>query len=360
MLKTGRIYLKHGIVQFCEKVNQIMTNKIKLENLTYYYRDKKAVDNISLSLHSGKFLTILGPSGCGKTTVLKLIGGYLSPTKGSIFIDDIDITSTIACSRKIGMVFQNYVLFPHFSARKNIAFPLEIRKLPKNECEKKVDAISELIGLTQKEIERKPSELSGGQQQRVALARALVFEPHLLLLDEPLANLDKELKTKLRSEIRRLQKDIKITTIMVTHDHEEALPNSDLIGVMDHGKLMEVNDPKIIYDNPHSVFVANFLGETNIIPANFLNISRNGMAHIRPEKIKIGTYATDCNWKKNGIITSITFMGTDFLIDLKTTEGFHFKILSREPPLSTIGSTITIGIETEAIWLIPDNLKDLK
>jgi len=336
-----------------------MGNKIKLENLTYYYKDKKAVDNISLSLHSGKFITILGPSGCGKTTVLKLIGGYLSPTKGSIFIDETDITSSSACSRKIGMVFQNYALFPHLSARKNIAFPLEIRKLPKNECEKKVDAISELIGLTQKEIERKPSELSGGQRQRVALARALVFEPHLLLLDEPLANLDKVLKTKLRSEIQKLQKEVNVTTIMVTHDHEEALSNSDLIGVMDQGKLMQVNNPKIIYDNPNSVFVANFLGVTNIIPANFFNISKSGKAHIRPEKIKIGNEANECNWKKNGIITGITFMGADFLIDLTTNEGVHFKILTRDQSSFPLGSTITIGIDIESIWLIPENHKDV-
>jgi len=336
-----------------------MGNKIKLENLTYYYKDKKAVDNISLSLHSGKFLTILGPSGCGKTTVLKLIGGYLSPTKGSIFIDETDITSSSACSRKIGMVFQNYALFPHLSARKNIAFPLEIRKLPKNECEKKVDAISELIGLTQKEIERKPSELSGGQQQRVALARALVFEPHLLLLDEPLANLDKVLKTKLRSEIQKLQKEINVTTIMVTHDHEEALSNSDLIGIMNQGKLMQVNDPKIIYNNPSSIFVANFLGVTNIIPSNFFNISKSGMAHIRPEKIKIGNEANECNWKKNGIITGITFMGADFLIDLTTNEGVHFKILTRDQSSFPLGSTITIGIDIESIWLIPENRKDV-
>jgi len=336
-----------------------MINKVKLENLSYYYRDKKAVDDISLSLHSGKFLTILGPSGCGKTTVLKLIGGYLSPAKGSIFIDNIDVTSTDACSRKIGMVFQNYALFPHLTARKNIAFPLEIRRLPKNECIKKVDAISELIGLSQKELERNPSELSGGQQQRVALARALVFEPHLLLLDEPLANLDKELRTKLRSELRRLQKDIKITTIMVTHDHEDALSNSDFIGVMNQGKLIQINDPKIIYDNPHSVFVANFLGETNIIPANLLNISRSAMAHIRPEKIKIENYASECNWQKKGTVTAITFMGADFLIELITNEGAQLKILSRNPPLFSVGSTITMGIDIESVWLIPDTLKDL-
>ena len=336
-----------------------MINKIKIENLTYCYKEKKAVDNISLSLHSGKFLTILGPSGCGKTTILKLIGGYLSPTNGSIFIDDIDITATDACSRKIGMVFQNYALFPHLSARKNIAFPLEIRHIPKNECIKKVDAIIELIGLSQKEIERNPSELSGGQQQRVALARALVFQPHLLLLDEPLANLDKILRTKLRNEIRRLQKEINITTIMVTHDHEEALSNSDLIGIMNQGKIIEINDPKIIYNNPNSVFVANFLGETNIIPANLFNKSISGMAHIRPEKIKIENYATECNWQTKGIINSISFIGADFIIDLITNEGVKFKILSRDPPLFPIGSTITMGIDLESVWLIPEKLEDL-
>jgi ABC-type Fe3+/spermidine/putrescine transport system ATPase subunit len=146
---------------------------------------------------------------------------------------------------------------------------------------------------------------------------------------------------------------------MVTHDHEEAISNSDLIGVMDQGKLMEVNDPKIIYDNPQSVFVANFLGETNIIPANFFNISKNGMAHIRPEKIKIEYQDNECNWKKNGIITGITFMGTDFLIDLKTMEGVHFKILTRNPPSFRVGSIITMGIDIESVWLIPENLEDL-
>jgi len=175
----------------------------------------------------------------------------------------------------------------------------------------------------------------------------------------PLANLDKKLRTKLRSEIRNLQKEIKLTTIMVTHDHEEALSNSDLIAIMDQGKILQINDPKIIYNKPNSIFTANFLGETNIIPANFFNISKNVMAHIRPENIKIENNAIECNWKKKGIITAITFMGTDFLIDLKTTEGVRFKILSRNPPSLPVGSTITIGIDIESIWLITENLKDL-
>lgn len=330
-------------------------NKIKLENITYNHEKNKTIDNISLSLNAGKFLTILGPSGCGKTTFLKIIGGYLYPTKGSILLDDLDITKMEPCSRNIGMVFQNYVLFPHLSARKNILFPLEIRRIPKKECERKADAISELIGLTKKEMDRKPSELSGGQQQRVAIARALIFEPHLLLLDEPFANLDKGIKTQLRKEIRKLQQILKITTIMVTHDHEEALFNSDLIGVMNRGKLLQLDDPKTIYEKPNSSFAANFLGETNVIPANLLNISHTGMAHIRPEKIKTGEQAQKCNWIQDAKINAITFMGCNSLIDLKTTEGIQLRITSQSTNTLLIGSTITIGIETESVWLIPES-----
>lgn len=333
-------------------------NKIKLENITYSYDENKAVDNISLSLNAGKFLTILGPSGCGKTTILKLIGGYLSPTYGSIFLDDLDITKMESCYRNIGMVFQNYVLFPHLSAKKNIAFPLEIRRTPKKECERKIHAISELIGLTNKEIERKPSELSGGQQQRVAIARALIFEPHLLLLDEPFANLDKGIKNQLRNEIRKLQQNLNITTIMVTHDHEEALFNSDLIGIMNCGKLLQLDNPKSIYEKPNSTFSANLLGETNVFPAKILNISHPGLAHIRPEKIKIGEHARSCTWQKNAKINTITFMGCNYLIDLTTTEGIHLRILSHNSYSLLIGSTINIGIETESVWLIPESINN--
>ena len=335
--------------------NNMSKNKIKLENITYSYDENKAVDNISFSLNAGKFLTILGPSGCGKTTILKIIGGYLSPASGSISLDDLNITKMESCYRNIGMVFQSYVLFPHLSASKNIAFPLEIRRIPKKECEKKIDAICELIGLTRKEMDRKPSELSGGQQQRVAIARALIFEPRLLLLDEPFANLDKGIKTQLRNEIRKLQQVLKVTTIMVTHDHEEALFNSDYIGIMNHGKLLQLDNPKTIYEKPCSSFTANFLGETNVFPAKLLDISKTGMAHIRPEKIKIEEQARNCDWKKDAKINAITFMGCNSLIDLTTTEGIHLKIISQNPNTLLIGSTTTIGIETESVWLIPEN-----
>ena len=329
-------------------------NKITTESITYSYKDKKAVANLSFTLSEGKYLTILGASGCGKTTLLKLLGGYLKPSEGSIYLNSTNITSMDPGIRKIGMVFQNYALFPHLSVKKNISFPLEIRRISKIECEKKVNSICEIMGLTSTEMERKPTELSGGQQQRVALARALVFEPQILLLDEPFANLDKNIKTQLRNEIRKLQKSINITTIMVTHDHEEALSNSDFIGIMHEGKLLQIGDPKTIYEKPDSRFVAGFLGETNLIPAMLFKIANKGLAHIRPEKIKIGKQAKQCNFKKEGIITAITFMGSYFLIEIETSEGFHFKVTSRDHENLLIGSNITFGIETESFWLISE------
>ena len=329
-------------------------NKITTESITYSYKDKKAVANLSFTLSEGKYLTILGASGCGKTTLLKLLGGYLKPSEGSIYLNSTNITSMDPGIRKIGMVFQNYALFPHLSVKKNISFPLEIRRISKIECEKKVNSICEIMGLTSTEMERKPTELSGGQQQRVALARALVFEPQILLLDEPFANLDKNIKTQLRNEIRKLQKNINITTIMVTHDHEEALSNSDFIGIMHEGKLLQIGDPKTIYEKPDSRFVAGFLGETNLIPAMLFKIANKGLAHIRPEKIKIGKQAKQCNFQREGIITAITYMGSYFLIEIKTSEGFHFKVSSRDHENLLIGSNITFGIETESVWLISE------
>ena len=329
-------------------------NKITTESITYSYKDKKAVTNLSFTLSEGKYLTILGASGSGKTTLLKLLGGYLKPSEGSIFLNNTNITSMDPGIRNIGMVFQNYALFQHLSAKKNISFPLEIRRFSETECEKKVTSICEIMGLTSNEMKRRPTELSGGQQQRVALARALVFEPQVLLLDEPFANLDKNIKTQLRNEIRKLQKSINITTIMVTHDHEEALSNSDFIGIMHEGKLLQFGDPKTIYEKPDSRFVAGFLGETNIIPAKFFNIANKGLVHIRPEKIKTGKQASQCNFQKEGIITAITFMGSYFLIEIKTSEGFHFKVASRDHENLLINSNITFGIETESVWLISE------
>lgn len=334
--------------------NMTEKNKITTESITYSYKDKKAVTNLSFTLSEGKYLTILGASGSGKTTLLKLLGGYLKPSEGSIFLNNTNITSMDPGIRNIGMVFQNYALFPHLSAKKNISFPLEIRRFSETECEKKITSICEIMGLTSNEMKRRPTELSGGQQQRVALARALVFEPQVLLLDEPFANLDKNIKSQLRNEIRKLQKSINITTIMVTHDHEEALSNSDFIGIMHEGKLLQFGDPKTIYEKPDSRFVAGFLGETNIIPAKFFNIANKGLVHIRPEKIKTGKQASQCNFQKEGIITAITFMGSYFLIEIKTSEGFHFKVASRDHENLLINSNITFGIETESVWLISE------
>ncbi|MBQ3843244.1 MAG: ABC transporter ATP-binding protein [Ruminiclostridium sp.] len=245
--------------------------KIRLENLTKKFpnRSKKggpdvvAVDNFNFEIPDGKLIGLLGPSGCGKSTALNLISGLEIPTSGRIFFDDEDVTDVAAENRGIGLVFQNYALYPHLSVLKNITFPLEnLKGNKKLSKERMVDKAYEAARLVQIEelMERKPSELSGGQQQRVAIARALVKRPRVLLLDEPLSNLDARLRLQTREEIRRIQRETGITTIFVTHDQEEAMSISDLIVVMKSGKIQQIDKPQTVYDDPKNLFVAKFLG----------------------------------------------------------------------------------------------------
>jgi len=245
--------------------------KIRLENLTKKFpnRGKKggddvvAVDNFNFEIPDGKLIGLLGPSGCGKSTALNLISGLETPTSGRIFFDDEDVTDVAVENRGVGLVFQNYALYPHLTVLKNIMFPLEnlkgAKKLPR---ERMIDKAYEAARLVQIEelMDRKPSELSGGQQQRVAIARALVKRPRVLLLDEPLSNLDARLRLQTREEIRRIQRETGITTIFVTHDQEEAMSISDLIVVMKSGKIQQIDKPQNVYDDPKNLFVAKFLG----------------------------------------------------------------------------------------------------
>jgi len=238
---------------------------------------------VDLSVRDGEFLTLLGPSGCGKTTTLRIVAGLEKPDSGRVFFGGRDVTDLEPSERNIGIVFQDYALFPHMTVFKNIAFGLEMRKLPREEVERRVQWALELVGLSGLE-NRYPEQLSGGQQQRVALARALVIEPEVLLLDEPLSSLDAKIRERLRSEIRRIQRELGITTIYVTHDQEEAMAVSDRIAVMNVGRIEGVGEPLELYYRPRTEFVARFLGISNILELE----AENGVARLGNLELKVG------------------------------------------------------------------------
>lgn len=243
-----------------------MSHRVIIQNVEKIYGEFKAVNNVSLDIPSGEFFTLLGPSGCGKTTLLRMIAGFNSIESGDILFDTQKMNDVPAHKREIGMVFQNYAIFPHLSVFDNVAYGLRARKLARAEIEKRVLEALDLIQIRSLK-DRKPSQLSGGQQQRVALARAIVIEPKVLLMDEPLSNLDAKLRVQMRTIIKKLQRRLGITTIYVTHDQEEALAISDRIAVMKDGRLMQVGTPFDIYTKPRNRFVANFIGTSNSLHA---------------------------------------------------------------------------------------------
>ena len=243
---------------------------VRLEHISKIYQDPKthkdfyAVKDVSLDIAPGSFVTLLGPSGCGKTTTLRMIAGFESPDEGEIYLGNDAINELTPNKRDTAMVFQSYALFPHYNVFDNVAYGLKLRKLPKPEIEKKVHAILELVELAGMET-RMTNQLSGGQQQRVALARALVVEPGVLLFDEPLSNLDAKLRVQMRTEIRRIQQQLGITAIYVTHDQSEAMSISDRIIIMQKGEIAQIGSPMEIYYHPNSEFVADFIGEANFL-----------------------------------------------------------------------------------------------
>ncbi|PYC13486.1 polyamine ABC transporter ATP-binding protein [Pseudomonas jessenii] len=245
---------------------------VSLRNLNKHYGDFAAVDNISLDIKDGEFLTFLGSSGSGKSTTLSMLAGFETPSSGEILVNGQSLVNVPPHKRDIGMVFQRYSLFPHLSVRDNIAFPLAIRKLAAVEREKRVDAMLKLVQLEQF-AHRRPSQLSGGQQQRVAIARALVYEPRILLMDEPLGALDKKLREDLQDELRQLHRRLGITIVYVTHDQEEAMRLSQRIAIFSHGKIVGLGSGYDLYQNPPNAFVASFLGNSN-----FLKLKAQGNA----------------------------------------------------------------------------------
>lgn len=244
---------------------------VKFENIEIKYGDFVAIENLNLDIKEGEFFTFLGPSGCGKTTSLRALVGFLSPSKGKVYVGDKDVTNLPVEKRNIGMVFQSYALFPTMSVYDNIAFGMKVKKASKTEIDQKVHEVAAKIKITESQLKKNVSDLSGGQQQRVALARAIILEPKILCLDEPLSNLDAKLRIDMRMELKRLQKELGITTLYVTHDQEEALTLSDRIAVFNNGYVEQVGTPYGIYNESKSEFVCDFIGDINRLKGELLS-----------------------------------------------------------------------------------------
>lgn len=316
---------------------------IELKNVTKSFGDNVILKNFDFKVKKDEFLTILGPSGCGKTTILRLIGGFEEPDEGKILFNGEDITNKEAYERKINTVFQKYALFPHMNVYKNIAFGLNIKKMDKNLIKEKVKEVLKLVNLSGFE-NREIESLSGGQQQRIAIARALVNEPEVLLLDEPLGALDLKLRQAMQIELKRIQKSVGITFIYVTHDQEEALSMSDTVVVLNDGEIQQMDSPLNIYNEPKNAFVADFIGESNIIEAKMLedykvrfleydfpcvdsgfNKMENVEVVVRPEDVLL----VDENYQIEGTVTSLVFKGVHYEMTVDV-DGYSMLVQSTE------------------------------
>lgn len=278
---------------------------LRIENLRKIFEENRGIEKIDFSIEKGELISLLGPSGCGKTTLLNIIGGFLKPDNGKIYLEDRDITDIPPEKRDISTVFQSYALFPHMNVLENIKYGLKYKKLTKKEQNELALEYLKIVGLDGYE-KKSIQELSGGQQQRVALARALVLYPKILLLDEPFSNLDAKLKISMREELKKLQKNLKISMIFVTHDQEEALSISDKVVVMNNGRIEQIGTPEEIYYSPINEYVANFIGKSNFI------LKDGAKKLIRPENIKI-----EKNQKGNWEVINKEFMGAYTILKIR-------------------------------------------
>jgi spermidine/putrescine transport system ATP-binding protein len=341
-----------------------MAKLIELKGISKSYDGEKVIDNMNLYIKDGEFITLLGPSGCGKTTTLRIIGGFEVADEGELYFDGVEISEVPAHKRNVNTVFQKYALFPHLNVYENIAFPLRLKKKSENEIKAKVSEMLKMVALSGFE-NKSVSTLSGGQQQRVAIARALVSHPKVLLLDEPLGALDLKLRKDMQNELKSIQKDVGITFIYVTHDQEEALSMSDTVVVMADGEIQQIGSPTDIYNEPKNAFVADFIGESNIIDGVMLE----------DKKVKFAAHVFDCldgGFDKNepvdvvvrpedvdvvkpedgmltGVVSAVTFKGVHYeiIVDIK---GFKWMIQSTDyvAPEATIG----LYIEPDAIHIM--------
>ena len=307
-----------------------------LDKLTKRYGDAAAVDALSLSVAEGELVALLGPSGCGKTTTLQMIAGFVAPTSGAIHLEGRDLTDTPPSRRGLGIVFQSYALFPHMTAAENVAFGLEMRGVEAGERARRVKETLDLVGLAAL-ADRYPRRMSGGQQQRVALARALVIEPRILLLDEPLSNLDAKLREEMQIELRAIQRTLGTTTLLVTHDQSEAMALADRVVVMNHGRAEQIARPHEAYEHPETPFVASFLGRTNLLAAavegeGAARVARIGdgawpttfagasaIATIRPERIQLAGDGPGA--ALSGRVRMRIFQGNHWLFQIETAAG---------------------------------------
>jgi spermidine/putrescine ABC transporter ATP-binding subunit len=341
---------------------------VQLHNVVKRYSGAPVVDTLSLAVRDGEFLTLLGPSGCGKTTCLRMVAGFVQPDAGSVHIGGEDVTRVAAHRRNTGMVFQQYALFPHLTVAQNLAFGLRIRKLASKEIRARVAEALERVRLSGY-AERYPEQLSGGQKQRVALARALVINPRVLLLDEPLGALDQKLREELQAEIKRIQREVGITTIFVTHDQSEALSLSDRVVVMRQGGISQIGSPQELYDKPVDRYVASFIGKINLIEVESEEVDANGVIHVRaaasgdrfeaapngrptpvagesrllavrPERIRIGENTGN---RVQGRVELATYAGDGWYLEVRTATGAPLIVRTTGRAAPVPGDHVSLG-----------------
>jgi spermidine/putrescine transport system ATP-binding protein len=342
---------------------------VRLESVVKRFDDTVAVDGISLEVPHGSFFALLGPSGCGKTTTLRMIGGFDEPTEGRIFLGDRDVVGLPPYKRDVNTVFQSYALFPHMTIDENVGFGLERKGVPKTERSGRVADVLELVGLAGF-ARRKPKQLSGGQQQRVALARALVNHPRVLLLDEPLGALDLKLRKQMQLELKRIQGDVGITFVHVTHDQEEAMTMADAIAVMNHGRIEQLGPPQELYERPVNAFVAGFLGISNLLPGavegpDTVRLESGDVVHarvgertgavavgVRPEKISLAPGAEN---ELAGTVLETAYVGVATQMVVKTAAGTVQVFAQNAGPATRLperGASVTLGWSTEASFVV--------
>lgn len=350
---------------------------LELRGVSKRFGDVTAVDDVSLRIARGEFITFLGPSGSGKTTTLMIVAGFLGASGGSIYLDGKPLDPLPPYKRDIGMVFQHYALFPHMTVAQNIAFPLQMRKQPKAEIARRVNDALELVGLPE-HGDRRPAQLSGGQQQRVALARAMVFNPRVLLMDEPLGALDKKLRQMMQIEIMRIHRNIQATILYVTHDQEEALVMSDRIAVFNHGRIVQVAGAEEIYDAPATPFIADFVGESNFLSGTVTEVA-GGCARldfetplrgvcgghcaageaavmvIRPERIRIAPDLPSAPPAENSIagkVSDIIYLGQARKYIVGIARGAEFSVLQQARAENA--SDLPVGAAVRLSWRAED------